>query len=75
MPKSTTRENLHQVIDQLPDDTIQELAQFIDFLQFKNQAKKSDWPPDFLNRVIGGWTGEALERPPQGVFEERDLLL
>lgn len=32
------------------------------------------WPKDFFEEVVGGWVGEALERPPQGAFEEREAL-
>jgi len=31
------RDTLHQTIDELPDDTLTELARFIDFLQFKHR--------------------------------------
>jgi len=32
------------------------------------------WSPDFLERVLGGWHGEPLERGPQGEYEDRDKL-
>jgi hypothetical protein len=32
------------------------------------------WPDGFFDRVVGGWHGERLERPPQGAFERRDDL-
>ncbi len=32
------------------------------------------WPEDFFEKVVGGWQGEPLERPPQGEFEKRDEL-
>lgn len=32
------------------------------------------WPEDFFARVVGGWSGPALERPPQGTLEQREEL-
>ena len=29
------------------------------------------WPDGYFERVVGGWQGEALERPPQGDYEAR----
>jgi hypothetical protein len=33
-----------------------------------------DWPEGFFEEVVGGWKGEALERPPQGRVEDREPL-
>ena len=33
-----------------------------------------DWPPDYFARVVGGWQGEPLVRPDQGVAETRGTL-
>jgi len=33
-----------------------------------------EWPPGFFEEVVGGWQGEALERPPQGAYENRERL-
>ncbi len=35
---------------------------------------KTGWPEGFFERVVGGWKGEAPQRPPQGGFEERELF-
>ena len=32
------------------------------------------WPDGYFGEVVGGWEGEPLERPPQGVPEEREPL-
>jgi hypothetical protein len=32
------------------------------------------WPEGFFEEVVGGWAGEALDRSPQGAFEEREAL-
>ncbi len=104
MTTAMTRETIHQAIDHLPESTLDELVQFIAFLQFKSDqsaeglrdwlnaglnedspfktrhladkgvADSSNWPSDFFTKIIGGWVGEPLERPEQGVFEERDEL-
>jgi hypothetical protein len=29
------------------------------------------WPPGFFDRVVGGWKGEPLVRPPQPPLERR----
>ena len=34
----------------------------------------SGWPDGYFERVVGGWKGESLKRPPQGEFEERHVL-
>jgi hypothetical protein len=33
-----------------------------------------EWPEDFFEAIVGGWQGEPLTRPPQGTFEERELI-
>ena len=33
-----------------------------------------EWPPDFFERLVGGWEGEPLERPPQLPYETREEL-
>jgi len=33
-----------------------------------------EWPAGFLEEVVGGWTGGALERPPQPLPETRDRI-
>ena len=77
MSLNLNRETLHEAIEHLPENTLPDLAQFIAFLQFKveQSTSKSSWPAGFFENVIGGWQGEPLERPEQGVFEERDALL
>lgn len=41
----------------------------------KNQTRKPDqWPEGYFERVLGQWKGEALERAPQGDYEERSRL-
>jgi hypothetical protein len=32
------------------------------------------WPPDFFDKVIGGWEGAPLERAAQGDWEKRESL-
>ena len=32
------------------------------------------WPDRFFSDVVGGWQGEPLSRPPQGVLETRDEI-
>lgn len=34
----------------------------------------TDWPEGYFEEVVGGWQGGALERPPQGVLEQREPL-
>lgn len=31
-----------------------------------------DWPDGYFDRVVGGWVGAPLERPPQGEIEVRE---
>jgi hypothetical protein len=32
------------------------------------------WPRGYFEEVAGGWVGEPLERPDQGVYELREEL-
>ena len=32
------------------------------------------WPEGFFDKVVGGWQGEDLKRPPQGDYEQRAEL-
>ncbi len=32
------------------------------------------WPADYFDRIVGGWSGEPLERPEQGSLEEREPI-
>ena len=34
----------------------------------------ASWPAGFLERIIGGWQGDAPIRPFQGDYESRDEL-
>lgn len=39
------------------------------------RAKTSlGWPTGWFERVPGGWLGDPLERPLQGVFEAREPM-
>ena len=33
------------------------------------------WPPGFFEQTAGAWEGEALERSPQGDYEQRNWHL
>ncbi len=33
---------------------------------------RTEWPDDFFEKVVGGWKGDRLSRPPQGASEIRD---
>lgn len=32
------------------------------------------WPNSYFKRVVGGWKGRPIERPPQGRLEKRERL-
>ena len=32
------------------------------------------WPEGYFESVIGGWQGQPIERPPQGILEAREPL-
>ena len=32
------------------------------------------WPEGFFEQTAGAWAGEPLERPEQGVYEEREAF-
>ena len=39
----------------------------------KKEADAEEWPADYFEHVLGAWEGE-LQRPPQGLYEEREDL-
>lgn len=70
------QEQLIQEISHTPDQLLQEV---LDFLQFLNQKHKKalaedgeEWPPGFFVEVIGGWEGEKLTREPQSDYPIRE---
>ena len=34
-----------------------------------------EWPEHYFEQIVGGWSGEILERPAQLSFDTRDELL
>jgi hypothetical protein len=34
----------------------------------------TDWPEGFFEEIVGGWQGEALQRPDQENYDTRDTL-
>lgn len=72
------QEQLIQEINHTPDQLLQEV---LDFLQFLNQKHKKtvindgeEWPLDFFDEVVGGWEGEKLTREPQPDYPIREEL-
>lgn len=39
----------------------------------RKEADAEEWPEGFFEDVLGAWEGE-LQRPPQGLYEEREDL-
>ena len=39
--------------------------------QLVRKEGEKDWPPGFFEEVVGGWHGEPLRRPDQGLYETR----
>lgn len=39
--------------------------------QLVRKDSRNDWPRGFFEEVVGGWRGEPLRRPEQGVYETR----
>ena len=37
----------------------------------RKEADAEEWPEDFFEDVLGAWEGE-IERPPKGLYEERE---
>jgi hypothetical protein len=40
----------------------------------RREVGAQDWPEGYFERVVGGWQGEPLERPPQPSPEVREAL-
>ncbi|MBT4504525.1 MAG: ribbon-helix-helix protein, CopG family [Gemmatimonadetes bacterium] len=65
----------------VPDDLAEEIRQRAESRGVSVSRLLSDlvrrevgcgWPEGFFERVVGGWQGEAPQRPSQGAFEERE---
>ncbi|MGK7952477.1 MAG: hypothetical protein AB4368_27740 [Xenococcaceae cyanobacterium] len=39
-----------------------------------NNSEKLGWSPNFFAKTAGAWQGEALEREPQGEYDNREEL-
>lgn len=59
------REMLYQAIDKLPEKTLVELAEFIEFLQFKTRQDESlSEPGELLQENKSGWQPDPAVSPP-----------
>jgi hypothetical protein len=80
----TAKEQLLKAIEQVPDPLLEEVLDFLLFIQSRHNSKpielstdqprKRQWSQRFLS-TFGSWQGEPLERAPQGEQPERDELL
>ncbi len=57
----------------VPTDLPEGEVQVVLVIQSLNEEQTKGWPPNFFENTAGAWKGE-LERPAQGMFEERDLF-
>lgn len=81
----TAKEQLLKAIEQVPDPLLEEVLDFLLFLQSRHnpnpvelsikQSRKRQWSPRFFERTAGSWQGEPLIREEQGEQPERDQLL
>ncbi len=58
------RDSLHQAIDQLPENTLAELAKFIEFLRFKVQYDESSDVPNLIKESDINRQIEPHHNPP-----------
>lgn len=80
----TAKEKLLKAIEQVPDPLLEEVLDFLLFIQSRHtpnpverstdQLQKRQWSQRFLDS-FGSWQGEPLERAPQGEQPERDEFL
>ncbi|MBL8153163.1 MAG: hypothetical protein JNM70_03180 [Anaerolineae bacterium] len=47
----------------------------LEVLVVVQRKEKRGWPPGYFERTAGSLADDPIERPPQGVYEERDTLL
>ncbi len=57
---------------ELPLDIADSDLEVILVLQRKERGA---WPPGYFEQTAGSLADDPLERPPQGTYEERDVLL
>jgi len=71
---------LHFYIPQDLADRIQQEAQAAQksvssyLAELVKREMAPTWPEGFFEGIVGGWQGEALQRPPQGDYEQRIVL-
>lgn len=81
----TAKEQLLKAIEQVPDPLLEEVLDFLLFIQSRHnsnpielstdQPRKRQWSPHFFERTAGSWQGEPLIREEQGEQPERDEFL
>jgi len=81
----TAKEQLLKAIEQVPDPLLEEVLDFLLFIQSRHNSKpielstdqpqERQWSPHFFERTAGSWQGEPLIREEQGEQPERDELL
>jgi Protein of unknown function (DUF2281) len=81
----TSKEQLLKAIEQVPDPLIEEILDFLLFIQSRRcpnlpepstqPSAKRQWSPHFFERTAGAWQGEPLVREDQGEQAERDAFL
>ncbi|GAB4410201.1 MAG: hypothetical protein Fur0044_03860 [Anaerolineae bacterium] len=58
------RNVLHEAIDKLPENALDELAKFIEFLQFKIQYDEFSAVPNLIKESDMNWQIETQNNPP-----------
>lgn len=56
---------------ELPLDLVDADLEVLVVVQRKEKRK---WPPGYFDRTAGSLADDPIERPPQGEYEERDVL-
>jgi hypothetical protein len=74
----STKDRLITEINNTPDPLLQEVLDFVLFINQKYPQSKlitpKGWQPGFFEEVIGGWEGEKLVRDIQPDYEQREEL-
>jgi len=53
---------------------IQQLTRALEREYIAQLPEAPGWPPGFIERTYGSLADDPIERPPQGQFEERDII-
>ena len=69
-----TKEELLDLLNDLPSETLEEVRRFLEFLRYKHQKSEgSEWPDDFFDRFAGSLP-DFPDILSEGEYESREEI-